>query len=73
MVYILWLSFIAAMFMYEPTQDGYPSDGGLTARPDLLPTPVSKTSGMGEFSNHEVCWGFILLSTIIDDELMQNS
>jgi hypothetical protein len=58
MVYILWLSFIAAIFMYEPTQDGYP--GGMTVRPDLLPTPVSKTSGMGgDYANEVRCCNYI--------------
>lgn len=43
MMYILALSFHAALLMYEPGQDGsYP--GGMTRRPEetMLPTPVSK-------------------------------
>ncbi|CAL8133059.1 unnamed protein product [Orchesella dallaii] len=51
MMYILALSFHAALLMYEPGQDGF--SGGMTVRPDtMLPTPVSKIGqepGPGEF------------------------
>lgn len=40
MIYILELSFNAALLMYEPGQDSF---GGMTVRPEtMLPTPVSK-------------------------------
>lgn len=41
-MYILALSFHAALLMYEPVNDNY-SGGGLTTRQEtMLPTPVSK-------------------------------
>ncbi|ODM94766.1 Lysosomal-associated transmembrane protein 4A [Orchesella cincta] len=45
MMYILALSFHAALLMYEPGQDGF--SGGMTVRPEpMLPTPVSNTGAM---------------------------
>jgi hypothetical protein len=51
MLYILALSFTAALFMYEPSNDGTVGNG-MTKIEQLLPTPQSKSSV--ELENAEV-------------------